>query len=479
MGSAGVATASSARAVGPVPPATNEGYPIIAPHDPTEVTRAITSRGATLGFSRHGGGYINSLDLGDGVNLVAPGFGRGGQTAVRDGLHSRRFNPTQGGYRDGGGTPVDMSVTASRSGPGERLEIPRFNLCLFVGDGQFNYNEHEDLYPKQPVYGPGDTDGIDETGLSQDDECRSEYDFFGFVEDASSMAGSAGIPVFKHYTCVEYQRDPGPPLTVAGQQPEKYSAIHQSGPGAVHRNGRPAIDESNRITDIAPELFPGEEATNTDMSGFFNRYSLRIVHSAGYHYGLWIDPAGNWQSEWLEPGTGPRQQRFREDRYYDLVPGGRIQGDGGAFQTPASEDLIIAATGEDPYDSLGVGIFFPQESAYNANPIVGIDRKTGKVLYTDDRRMRTQGHFHGGLGGGGTKTVQGATFESYYTMFRTTQYLTGMFAPGIHGHADAVERAQREVYLLIGTPEEIRAAADNIRRSLPRAFRPVPEVWAS
>lgn len=75
------------------------GAPIVRESDPVLVTHRISSKGVTIGFSDKGGGYLNSCDRGDGINIVSLFYGRGWQHSFRDSLHSGRYNPTQAGLR--------------------------------------------------------------------------------------------------------------------------------------------------------------------------------------------------------------------------------------------------------------------------------------------------------------------------------------------------------------------------------------------
>jgi hypothetical protein len=91
-------------------PACNESLPIVRESDPATVSHRLKIGHVTIGYSDTGGGYINYCDIGntDGkdVNVNAPDYGKGWQGAIRDQIHSGRYNPTQGGFRDPYGAPV-------------------------------------------------------------------------------------------------------------------------------------------------------------------------------------------------------------------------------------------------------------------------------------------------------------------------------------------------------------------------------------
>lgn len=436
-----------------------DGKPIIQGSDPTIVSHEISSKGVVIGFSELGGGYINYLDLGDGQNVIAPGYGRGGQSSIRDMLHSGKYNPTQAGYRDGAGVPVELIIENSESGPGKRLSIPRYNLPLFNGDGVFNFVEHENLYSKGDHYAEGDADGIREPGLSQDYEVRSEFDYQGYTEDASNLVDNQ-IAAFKHVFFYEYSRNPGMPIE-EGEQPETYSAIYQAGKSAVKVNGEPLIIEDNRIKDISPSYFSSQqEATDIDFSGIQLSYVLRLTEEADFTHFMWLDQQGEWQSQ---SNKNVIRLRMSGDKYIYLLPSGEIRR---PITDTGGSNLLMLATGNDPATSKALALYAPEKARNNAQVIEGVHRNTGDTEYTEDRRMRTIG-LGGPRGGkpGSTKNVEGAEIPNFFWTLGIRKWLTGMFAPN-HGDKNVLERLKMEVYILIGTPNEIREATKSIEAKL-------------
>ena len=163
--------------------------PIVKKSDPAVVTHRLKVGDITVGFSDMGGGYLNLLDMGDGKNIVSAKYGRGWQGSLRDQFHGGRYNPTQAGFTDYAGAPVKLVLT------NKKLSIPSFNLPLY-GDPVFDFTQHEDLVPDYRGYkdkGKTDTDGLDESELSQDDELRSEFDFEGFYENSFATSDNTLI----------------------------------------------------------------------------------------------------------------------------------------------------------------------------------------------------------------------------------------------------------------------------------------------
>jgi hypothetical protein len=190
-------------AAGATEPTSNADLPIVKTSNPTVVTHKLKIGDLTFGFSDMGGGYLNYLDLGDGVNQVSPFYGRGWQGSLRDRLHSGRYNPTQAGFHDHAGAPVKLELSETR------LTIPTFNLPLY-GDPVFDFTQHEDLVPDNKRYKDkdnSDTDGLDESEVTQDDELRSEFDMDAVYENATDLAGGK-IPVLRFYCRYTYARDP-------------------------------------------------------------------------------------------------------------------------------------------------------------------------------------------------------------------------------------------------------------------------------
>jgi len=399
--------------------------PVVQPGDPFAVTHKFKIGEITIGVSDLGGGYLNHVDLGDGKNIVSPNYGRGWQGSVRDQLHSGRYNPTQAGFMDNVGAPVEVIAT------GHAIKIPKFNLPLF-GDPVFDFTEHEDIAPDFKGYkdnGNSDTDGIGESNLTQDDEVRSEFDFEGVYVDATDLAGG-GIPVLRFYSRYTYARPP--------------AAIRQFGKSALLSDGKPVINEAARVEDISPAMPGDQPATDEDLSGIiFTAYGTRLLSDSGYTVPMWREN-GAWKSlPELESGRG-KEMEFR-------LPGPADEGK--SPPVTMDSEFLVLAKGTDPAKSPAIALYSPS-SDINTNQILGLDEATGRVVYKEDRR--TQG-----------KILFSRVIPSQVDI-RNRYFLTGMLAPG-NGMPNVLEALQNETFVLFGTPDQILEAIEPLRKNLEAA----------
>ncbi|MDF7822586.1 hypothetical protein P4B35_01070 [Pontiellaceae bacterium B12227] len=171
-------------------------FVVAAENDPSLTTHTLSSGDFELGVSDFGGGYINRLALpgiGDVMGFQADRYGRGGQSAIRDDLHGKRYNPTQAGFSDPAGTVCRVLETLDNSA----LVVAPRPCCLYRGDGQFDFTEWENLandgYAESG--GSNDWDSIDESLLSgrQATEITSEFDYYCTYEVCTNATG------FRHY----------------------------------------------------------------------------------------------------------------------------------------------------------------------------------------------------------------------------------------------------------------------------------------
>ena len=419
--------------------------PVGVVSDPTLHQVNITSHRATLGVSETGGGYANYLAIGDGKNLIAAAYGRGWQPSIRDSLHSGLYNPTQAGVNDPAGTPVHLSLAPSTAGSGRRIDIHTYAMGLFLNPG-FNFALPPWVYFSR---GTKDTDGLDDGKIPLQDQMRSEFNFSGFFQDASGLTNNS-IPVFQFEYSMTYARDPGREQIWKRGMP--YSAIYQFGPNATKTNGDPVLRPEERKY-IGGDHFPARLATNTDLSRGLMDAGVRIVYSAGYHTVMWIDERGQWQT-----GSLDDQNKIRFTFYSK-----------GSRRRFGSFALLVK--GNDPKHSPAIGLYIPQSSVINKYPIVGIDIKTEKQVYAEDRRtswlMSAERIGPADPSEKSIKTylVDNVSIENHFTILRPVLRYTGLLAPS-HALPGVEERIRCEEFLLIGTPDEIRAAAEQIRTKL-------------
>ena len=406
--------------------------PIVKESDPTVVTHKLKLGKITVGFSDTGGGYLNYLDLGDGKNVVSPRYGRGWQGSLRDRLHSGRYNPTQAGFHDHAGAPVTLKVDKNR------LIIPKFNLPLY-GDPVFDFTQHEDLVYDHKGYkdsGKTDTDGLDEASWTQDDELRSEFDFEAIYENATELAGGA-IPVLRFLCRYTYAREP--------------KAILQFGKKARKVDGKPIIDERARVADISKLLRGNQPATDIDLSGIiFTAYGIRLFTKTGYTTPMWYED-GKWQSVTRESVRGRGKEK-----QFDLAPSAvKKTKKGKSVRQPKvlASQFLLWAKGANPNTSEAIALYCPMKSRVNSKSVLGLDRRTGKVKYRENRNTRSYIFF--------------SHVIPDQLGIRSRFLLTGMLAPE-HGGPNVIEALEHETYVLFGTPAEILDAVRVLDRKVER-----------
>ncbi len=297
--------------------------------------------------------------------------------------------------------------------------------------------------------GTKDTDGLDDGKVPLQDQLRSEFDFSGFFQDASGLAGNA-LPVFEFVYSMTYARDPG--QEQMWKPGMRYSAIYQFGPNATKTNGDPVLRPEVREY-IGGDHFPARLATNTDLSKGLMDAGVRIVYSAGYHTVMWIDEQGQWQT-----GSLDDQNKIRFPFYSKGSP-------------KRFGSFALLVKGNDPEHSPAIGLYIPQSSVLNEQPIVGLDIKTGKHVYAEDRRtswlMSTE---RIGPADPNEKSIRSylvddVPIENHFTILRPVLRYSGLLAPS-HALPGVEERIRCEEFLLIGTPNQIRAAVEEIKRNL-------------
>jgi hypothetical protein len=411
-------------------PASNEHGPIVQKSDPKFITHKLKLGKITVGFSDKGGGYLNWIDMGDGKNLVSPLYGRGWQGSLRDRLHSGRYNPTQAGFHDYAGAPVKLLLNDTR------LSIPKFNLPLY-GDPVYDFTEHEDLVYDHKGYkdkGNSDTDGLDESKMTQDDELRSEFDLEGCYENATALAGGK-IPVLRFYCRYTYAREP--------------KSILQFGKKGKKVDGKPIIDERARVADISA-LLPGKQtATDVDLSSvIFTGYGIRLFTKSGYTTPMWYEE-GEWKKVSRESVKG-RGKEKQFDLTTQVTAKKRKKGKKKSSPILKSQ-FLLWAKGDKPDSSEAIALYYPVKSKINKKSIMGLDQKSGKEKYREDRSTRNYIFF--------------SHVIPQQMGIRSRFLLSGMLAPE-NGKPDVIEALEHETFVLFGTPNEILAAVQTLDKKI-------------
>lgn len=375
-------------------------------------THEITSGEVVLGVSEHGGGYINKLfipGIGDIIGTHAGRYGRGGQVTIRDQLHGGVYNPTQAGFTDRAGTQCAV-VLKSRG----ELHVPARPCALWNGDGKYDFIEWENLAadPYRQDGGHSDMDGIDESDLpgKQAEEITSEFDFSATYQDV--MDGrEITIPAFLMDFEFRFLRFPG-------------HALRQ------FREGTAAYDPSAFRPDrsnLAPAgIHPSREDS---LTGVILSATLRGDRAV-------------WNPTVI----------FSVDRQQNaLVARSRPVFRAPVFGKPedANFPLIILSRSKDPAAGPAVGYFFP-DNPVNRASIVGRSVPGNVIVYSDVRT--TRGVLLSNLARTEHMWLMGVrTFHSGLLNRRETP-------------ADVYEAIRGQAYILIGSPEQIFAAAKAIDR---------------
>jgi hypothetical protein len=418
--------------------ASNLKTPIVEKSDPKVSTHRLKIGNITFGFSDKGGGYLNYCDLGDGKNICSPFYGRGWQHAIRDFYHSHRYNPTQAGFRDFEGAPV--TVLSSKN----KITIPKFNLPLF-SDPIYDFVEHEELIEEKEKYierGKNtDNDGIKENNVTGDDEIRSEWDFSGIFENASSMTPN-NIPALRHRFYYAYVRKP--------------ASVLQFGEKARLDDGKPVLDKKYKLQDISP-LLPGKQtATVDDLSYGQFTFGLRILTRVrDLAIPWWVEKGKLVRATEKYPANSPawKKGKYKGGRWVvfnDKLPGQKNASGQKVRERlggkKAEMGLMMLADGTDANKAMAIGLYVPLNSPINRAPFVGIDPKSLKIKYKENRNM--QYFFQGGQ----RVPVQYNLVERVW--------FTGMLAPT----RNVFEAYYHDSFLLFGTPQEIFTAVKHLEK---------------
>lgn len=369
----------------------------------------IASGGVVLGVSDKGGGYINKLVLpgiGDVIGKHAARYGRGGQVALRDGLHDGVYNPTQAGFTDSAGSPCSVEKISAG-----KLFVPQRPVALWNGDGKYDFTEWENLAadPYTDDGGDSDRDGIDEASLpdKQAGEITSEFDLIVTYENAMDGV-DVKIPAFRFGYEFRFVRTPGHALKQFGKGTRAYRAgaarsdRSRLAPAGDHPSGE------NSLTDIALA-----STVRGDKSVWDPKYAFVLTKDGSL--------------ELLKPPT--RRAFFRHGK--------------------CSNGLIVMSRDKNPDAGPAIGYYQPCNS-HNIHGVVGRKYRDGTMEYSDDRIVD------------GKVLANDARTPGMWLMGVNMEY-TGLLnnsetPPGIY------EAIRGESFILVGTPNEIVAATKAIGR---------------
>ena len=401
---------------------------VIAPSDPSITTDTLHSGSLILGITSNGGGVINFTSIPGIGNIYGPQsarYGRAGQTAMRDDLHGRRYNPTQAGFNETLGTPVLIEKYK------DKLIIPARPAALWHGDGQWDFCQWENIGSDPPVYddnGFGDVDELDETNLpgKQNTEVKSEFDYYGLYHD---YLGKGGIEIscIRHYFEWRYFRPPG-------------HAINQFRPGLD-------IYKSASIHPDISEKFPvgNHKAEPFDMSNYICVWTLRHdIEKWDPDYLFVKDTKENWII------------RNREDKYTKSILNGQ-----GEWVWPNS--LIIISDSDNPDTDNALGLYMPH-SEFNKNETIVVNQTTGLIAYKDNRHQSIYAS---------EVPRRIPTMSKFGFVNFTNGILNRNRLP-----ADIYEAYRFDVFILMGSPNEIWETIQKIENLKPIwSFNMNQEGW--
>ena len=317
----------------------NVGTNIVVYSDPWKapshtLTATLGGTSARIGFDDKGGGYIMNFVLDgfgmpgvDGYQVAIPNYGRGWQGSSRSAMHTTgggMYNPTQAGYTDVYGAPVEVIQSA------DSVLVPQFQLPLY-------YNGVPNI----------------------DHRIRSEYDFSAKTTDATAKYG---ILAFEHQQYYAYVRPP-------------------------HAMTYFSIVERNRAKDISPGLPGKQPATDIDISSnSFTPMGLRLTQQFQWvHYrmdGEWVSKsaysAGFYGIACRIKGSGPASPADVEAKS-DADEKGKT--DCGEIDVP----LMVLSTSQNPGQGIGVGLYYPQDDPMNKEQTRAIDSTTLTEIRRENR----------------------------------------------------------------------------------------------
>lgn len=391
-----------------------EAFRIIAPSDPRITTHQLTSGKLTIGLTAHGGGVINQVilpGLGDIMDVATDMYGRAGQVAIRDGSHGGRYNPTQAGFNETLGTRCEITKTDNK------LIVEPRGMALWHGDRKYDFTQWENIGrdPYGKDGGHGDEDGLDETHLvgKQETEVYSEFDYYGTYEDVMARHGLATSAIH-HYFELRFIRPPG-------------HALNQ------FRAGTRLWDAAAVKKDISRNAPKGIHAgTDKDMNGLIAVWSLRHDKKKWlYRFVHFRKHDGTWA---VVKATGPVTSRLRK---------------------ASDATALIVADSSAPAKGTALGLYRPK-SDINTDTIVGMNEKTGQIVYRDNRTDRLNLLL---------VTNRTPTMSKYGFSGEFSGMINRTRLPD-----DVYEAFRSEFYILSGTPQEIIEAIrilDKVKSCIP------------
>ena len=319
-------------------------------------TDTIKSGEFILGINDFGGGTISMVSIpgiGNIMGKEALSYGRMGQSSIRDGAHSGKYNPTQAGTNEELGTECEVTKTT-----GKMVVEPR-GCALWRADNSYDFMEWENIgndnynetIKHRGTLNSSDEDGLDESKLAvkingksytkQEAEVYSEFDYYGTYENAMGKNGIA-IPAFRHYLEYRFIRPAG-------------HCINQ------FRAGSKMWDATKVVADISVQQPVGiHKGTDKDMNNLSQSWSIRNDLALWYPKFRHIQTVdGKWMVE---------ERTVKANNRIDTK----------------FKQVFIIADSIDENSGKAMGFYRPNTDI-NTFQIVGVKESDNSIAYKDNR----------------------------------------------------------------------------------------------
>jgi hypothetical protein len=397
--------------------------------DPAAITHTLTvaspkdpRQKVVFGFNDRGGGYLWSArlfgfpDVPDGMETGQKGYGRGFLGAIRDQLHSGRYNPVQSGFNDLVGAPTLVL------GLRDAVVVPQFQAPLYsdgsLGKERFHFE-----------------DGA------------SEFDTSVITKDVSF---ACGLPAAVQKVYWVYAREPG--------------AIGQFFAGKIlhgPEKGKEVLNPKRRVLDISPTA-PGDQTPrDVDMS-FIGQVLIGVRPPGELFRFLHYRTGDRWVSQEIQAGTAAGDFPVRcgiagIDGEFSVASTKRPINYNPAPNCSIDLPLFVLSTSGRTDRGTGIGVFVPRDDAWNARQAVVVDARNLTILGSEDRRLA------GTLGV--SKFVRTPSEDGGgFLLLQAIQYVSGLLSPPsaarVHG-TNAMELLRQKAFVFFGTPEALLTASAN------------------
>lgn len=388
---------------------TDSQFPYVPNEDFKLNSNIRFANGVTIGISPQGGGYVNYGSWGSNENFVSPLFGRGWQVAIRDAMHSGRYNPTQAGTN----AWIGRSAVLDRAKQGKVIRVKPFAIPLFQDADYFDFVQNEEPQDGKVDWnlddgGRTDGDAIDEWGSSHDEEITSEFVYAGRYENLSHLAiNDRSTAIMRTSYLILYAKEP--------KSINQFLPFGNKVPRVLKNNSALYKHSLRWMNDLSPNLVGNQIVSPTDLS--------IIKHHDGIRFKI---PKGRCIKgrNTFQIGLGGK---FRERDVCSVKKGVTID-DSPPFLSRISQNTDLKRkvlnpnlnvsdalmnqfnqgqpfrdTSDINYASLVISYkigpnkyvaYFVPESNMNINSVVAVNKSNGNLLYEEDRNLVFSSEFN-------------------------------------------------------------------------------------